>query len=95
MHLFFTRKYPYGHLSEGDRDALQRALIDSAHKHMERGVVASVRFSDYESEVADDNSKDAMGSAFSMCNLWCMNALAEHIDETGARGDIAYALVII
>jgi len=91
MHDFFTRKGPYSYMNDGERDALQRDLIDSAHKHMEHGVVASIRRADYEAQVTSDNQRDALGSPFAMCNLWCMSALAEHLEGTNLNGDIAYA----
>ena len=91
MHDFFTRKHPYAYLGEGARDALQRDLIDSAHKHMEHGVVTSVRKVDYEIEAAGADQKAVLGSPFVMCNFWCMAALAEHLGRADLKGDIAYA----
>ena len=91
MHKLFARKHPYRHLSDGARDALQRDLIDSAHKHMEHGVVTSVRLVEYESEAATAYQKDKLGSPFVMCNIWCMAALAQHLESANLKGDIAYA----
>jgi hypothetical protein len=89
MYEFFTRKKPYSGLTDGEWLALQRSLIDSAHATMEYGVVASVRLSDYENHL-DESQKALLGGPFAMCNLWCMDALCEHLKGNGAIGDIAY-----
>jgi hypothetical protein len=90
MHDFFVRKPPYRRLSDGEHLALQRNLIDSAHKNMEFGVVGSVKFSEYE-KVVDARVREVMGSPFTMCNLWCMESLCDHLKSKNLEGDIAYA----
>ena len=90
MHHFYTHKPPYHRLSDGEHLALQRDLIDSAHKNTEFGVVGSVQLSEYD-RVVDPRTREVMGGPFTMCNLWCMDSLCDYLKSKDLEGDIAYA----
>jgi len=86
---FMNRRHPYDRLNEAERAYLNRRLVDSINTHVAFGVSASVKRDEFNDANLPDKTA-VLGSAYTMCGLWCMDALAEHAVKSDPDCRIAY-----